>query len=109
MMVLHARRRPRELLHELVVDQKALGEGPQVRVGHAAEHVPQAGRQPVDIDVDQRQEVFRIDLAGECPRHLRGNDLHGPLVHLGHAFHAHVVAVLERAIELLAWRSTSGR
>ena len=98
-MVLHARRRPRELGHEGLVQQETLGQRLQGRIGQAAEDLAQAEHELVDLDGPQGSEVVGVDLV---PRNLGepGHDqLHGALEQLRRAFHADVIAVFEGLVD----------
>ena len=102
-MVLHAGRRPAELAHELFVDQKALGQVEQVRVAHLAQKARSGGRTSWSISLEPR--VMKSSGSTSLVRRLAnagGDQLDRALEELRRAFDAHVVAVLEVAIVLLA-------
>ena len=67
-----------ELADELLVDQEALGQGAEVRVGHPEEHLAEPGRELGDVLGRLRQEVLGLDPVGVDDLDVREDDLERP-------------------------------
>ena len=101
-MILHAGRGGGELRHELLVHQEALGQVAQLGRADRAEDLREPGRHLVDLGRLQRDEIGFVDLVRPGAADRVGDHLHVALEELRLAVDQHVVAVLERAVVVLA-------
>ena len=101
-MVLHAGRGGGELRHELGVHQEALGQVAQLGRADRAQDLGQPRGHAVDLVGPQHEEIGFVDFVRPGAADRVGDQLHVALEELRVAVDLHVVAVLERAVVVLA-------
>ena len=101
-MVLDPGGRGGEPLDERLVDQKALGQGLEVRILQAEEQLAEPGGELGDVLRTLRQEILGLDLVAGHPLDVREDDLQGPLEDLDLPLHVEEIARLERPGQPLA-------
>ncbi len=92
----------REPPHEFFVDQKTIGQGPQVRIVHRSQQFGQPHHEPIDIGGRKRHEIRKIDFVVPGLANVGGDQLDRSLVNLGRSFHADEISVVEVAVLRLA-------